>query len=134
VPALRRLQAPDICAGNALRIASLLDLAGTKASVVQVRGEAKDYSAADLMKAIPLNSETEAIARRVVWFEPPERAMARRWIMRRPASLILAPGRTGTQKWAAGCRQRCRRDASVPFDTILQPPYLVPASGVYPKG
>jgi hypothetical protein len=42
VPALHRLEEPDI-AGNGLRIASLLDLAGTKAFVVQVRGEAKDY-------------------------------------------------------------------------------------------
>jgi Nucleotidyl transferase AbiEii toxin, Type IV TA system len=42
VPALQRLERPDTAA-NGLRIASLLDLAGTKASVVQVRGEAKDY-------------------------------------------------------------------------------------------
>jgi Nucleotidyl transferase AbiEii toxin, Type IV TA system len=42
VPALQRLEPPDTAA-NGLRVASLLDLAGTKASVVQVRGEAKDY-------------------------------------------------------------------------------------------
>jgi hypothetical protein len=28
------------------------------------------------MKAIPLNDETAAVARRVVWFEPPEKALA----------------------------------------------------------
>ena len=28
------------------------------------------------MKPIPLTSETEAIARRVIWFEPPEKALA----------------------------------------------------------
>lgn len=28
------------------------------------------------MKPIPLNSETEAVARRVVWFEPPAQALA----------------------------------------------------------
>jgi hypothetical protein len=28
------------------------------------------------MKSIPLNSETEALARRLVWFEPPEQALA----------------------------------------------------------
>ncbi len=28
------------------------------------------------MKPIPLNSETEAIARRVIWFEEPDRALA----------------------------------------------------------
>jgi Nucleotidyl transferase AbiEii toxin, Type IV TA system len=43
VPALRRLEEPDVIAANGLRIATLLDLAGTKASVVQVRAEAKDY-------------------------------------------------------------------------------------------
>jgi Nucleotidyl transferase AbiEii toxin, Type IV TA system len=42
VPALQRLEQPDTAA-NGLRIASMLDLAGTKASVVQVRAEAKDY-------------------------------------------------------------------------------------------
>jgi hypothetical protein len=43
VPALRRLRPPEIAPDIRLRIASLLDLAGTKASVVQQRAEAKDY-------------------------------------------------------------------------------------------
>jgi hypothetical protein len=43
VPALPRLRPPLVARDNGLRIASLLDLAGTKASVVQVRAEAKDY-------------------------------------------------------------------------------------------
>jgi Nucleotidyl transferase AbiEii toxin, Type IV TA system len=43
VPRLPRLQAPNIAEGNNVRIASLLDLAGTKASMVQMRAEAKDY-------------------------------------------------------------------------------------------
>ena len=43
VPGLRRLLPPLIAPDNGLKIASLLDLAGTKASVVQVRAEAKDY-------------------------------------------------------------------------------------------
>jgi hypothetical protein len=30
----------------------------------------------DGRKAIPINSETEALARRVIWFEPPEDALA----------------------------------------------------------
>lgn len=42
VPALRQLVEPSRAA-NGLAIAGLLDLAGTKASVVQVRPEAKDY-------------------------------------------------------------------------------------------
>lgn len=43
VPKLPRLVSPRLCDDNGLKIASLLDLAGTKASVVQVRPEAKDY-------------------------------------------------------------------------------------------
>jgi hypothetical protein len=52
VPARRRLEEPDVIAGNGLRIASLLNLAGTEATVAQVRGEAKDYLDIDaLMEA-----------------------------------------------------------------------------------
>jgi hypothetical protein len=43
VPGLRRLETPLIAPDNGLQIASLLDLAGMKASVVQMRAEAKDY-------------------------------------------------------------------------------------------
>ena len=43
VPNLRRLSSPVIAGDNGLPVASLLDLAGTKASVVQMRAEAKDY-------------------------------------------------------------------------------------------
>jgi hypothetical protein len=43
VPSLPRLRPPHIASDNGLKIASLLDLAGTKASVLQLRAEAKDY-------------------------------------------------------------------------------------------
>lgn len=43
LPRLRRLRPPLVAPDNGLRIASLLDLAGTKAAVVQQRAEAKDY-------------------------------------------------------------------------------------------
>jgi hypothetical protein len=43
VPGIPRLAPPLIAPGNGLQVASLLDLAGTKASVVQMRAEAKDY-------------------------------------------------------------------------------------------
>lgn len=43
VPNLPRLAPPHLARDNGLQIASLIDLAGTKASVVQVRAEAKDY-------------------------------------------------------------------------------------------
>jgi hypothetical protein len=43
LPGFPRLLPPLIALDNGLQVASLLDLAGTKASVVQVRAEAKDY-------------------------------------------------------------------------------------------
>jgi hypothetical protein len=43
LPGLPRLRSPLICEGNGLQVASLLDLAGMKAAVVQKRAEAKDY-------------------------------------------------------------------------------------------
>jgi hypothetical protein len=42
-PKLKHIEAPFITPDNHLKIASLLDLAGTKASVVQKRAEIKDY-------------------------------------------------------------------------------------------
>ena len=43
VPGFTRLAPPLTAPENGLQVASLLDLAGTKAAVVQVRAEAKDY-------------------------------------------------------------------------------------------
>ncbi|HKT74601.1 MAG TPA: nucleotidyl transferase AbiEii/AbiGii toxin family protein [Steroidobacteraceae bacterium] len=43
LPNLPRLFPPPVAKDNGLAVASLLDLAGTKASVVQMRAEAKDY-------------------------------------------------------------------------------------------
>lgn len=43
VPELPRLAPPHVAKENNLKVASLLDLAGTKASVIQVRAEARDY-------------------------------------------------------------------------------------------
>ncbi|MEO5348491.1 MAG: nucleotidyl transferase AbiEii/AbiGii toxin family protein [Magnetococcus sp. YQC-3] len=43
LPGIRRLQPPLIASDNGLQVAALLDLAGMKASVVQMRAEAKDY-------------------------------------------------------------------------------------------
>lgn len=52
VPNLVRLAPPSVAAENGLKIASLLDLAGTKASVVQVRAESKDYSDLDALMSL----------------------------------------------------------------------------------
>ncbi len=47
VPGLPRLAPPHAAPDNGLQIASLLDLAGTKVNVVQLRAEAKDYQDID---------------------------------------------------------------------------------------
>ena len=49
LPAVPRLRPPSVAPDNGLRVASLLDLAGMKASVVQMRAEAKDYVDIDAM-------------------------------------------------------------------------------------
>jgi hypothetical protein len=49
LPRLVRLRPPHIAASNNLQIASLLDLAGTKAAVVQQRAESKDYRDIDAL-------------------------------------------------------------------------------------
>lgn len=49
LPGIARVRNPHIAPGNGLRIASLLDLAGTKAAVVQQRAEAKDYRDIDAL-------------------------------------------------------------------------------------
>ncbi len=43
LPEIPRLQTPHVAPDSALKVASLLDLAGMKAAVVQQRAEAKDY-------------------------------------------------------------------------------------------
>ena len=43
LPRLARLLPPHVAQDNGLQVASMLDLAGTKAAVVQRRAEAKDY-------------------------------------------------------------------------------------------
>jgi hypothetical protein len=51
VPKLPRLHPPLIADDNGQRIASLLDLAGTKLSVIQMRAEEKDYLDIDAILA-----------------------------------------------------------------------------------
>jgi len=52
VPKLRRLRPPLLAPCTGVKIASLLDLAGTKASVVQLRAEAKDYLDIDALTTL----------------------------------------------------------------------------------
>jgi hypothetical protein len=51
LPEIPQLVPPHQVRGNGVKVASLLDLAGMKASVVQVRAEAKDYIDVDAMIA-----------------------------------------------------------------------------------
>ena len=59
---LRSIQAPDQGPQNSIRIASLLDLAGTKAAVVQQRAHRKDYldMAALITAGVSLSSALSA--------------------------------------------------------------------------
>jgi Nucleotidyl transferase AbiEii toxin, Type IV TA system len=52
LPWLSKLSPPLIAPDNGLQVASLIDLAGTKASVVQQRAEAKDYLDIDALLTI----------------------------------------------------------------------------------
>jgi len=72
-PTLRQLRAPTIESGTAVRLASLLDLAGTKASVVQQRAEAKDYVDIDALLRSGLSLPMALAAARGIFgprFEP----------------------------------------------------------------
>jgi hypothetical protein len=62
VPELPRLAAPRIATDNGLQIASLIDLAGTKASVVQMRAEARDYIDIDALIRLPGMNLSAALA------------------------------------------------------------------------
>lgn len=72
-PNLRQLRAPTTGPGTAVRLASLLDLAGTKASVVQQRAEAKDYVDIDALLRSGLSLSLALAAARAIFgtrFEP----------------------------------------------------------------
>jgi hypothetical protein len=51
LPHLARILGPAVAEDNGLKIASLLDIAGTKAAVVQQRAQAKDYLDIDALIA-----------------------------------------------------------------------------------
>lgn len=64
VPRLKRVAEPDLVADPGVRVASLADLAGTKAAVVQRRAEAKDDVDLDALIAngVPLATALAAAA------------------------------------------------------------------------
>ncbi|HXE03855.1 MAG TPA: nucleotidyl transferase AbiEii/AbiGii toxin family protein [Methyloceanibacter sp.] len=68
LPALRRLAPALISPDNGIKIASLLDLAGMKVSVVQARAEAKDYLDLDaLMTRAGIDLPTALAAGREIY-------------------------------------------------------------------
>lgn len=62
VPELQRLAAPLVVKENGVQIASLLDLAGTKASVIQVRAQARDYVDMDALMTLGRVGLSSALA------------------------------------------------------------------------
>ena len=62
VPELPRLEPPLVVKDNGLQVASLLDLAGTKASVIQVRAQARDYIDMDALITLGKVSLSTALA------------------------------------------------------------------------
>lgn len=70
VPRLKKIEPPLIASDNGLRVASLLDLAGTKVAVVQQRAEAKDYIDIDAMNNSRLIDLPMALAAAQVIYGP----------------------------------------------------------------
>lgn len=62
VPRLGQVSEPDIVEGTTLRIASALDLAGTKVSVIQKRAEMKDYIDVDALLSAGITLPTALAA------------------------------------------------------------------------
>jgi hypothetical protein len=68
VPHLARIRPPHVAEGNGLKVASLLDIAGTKAAVVQQRAQAKDYVDIDALVSIGgIDLATQLAAARAVY-------------------------------------------------------------------
>jgi len=62
VPKIKQVRVPHVAPDNRLKIASLLDLAGTKASVIQLRAEPKDYIDIDALMRLGKVSLPQALA------------------------------------------------------------------------
>lgn len=67
VPRLRVVYPPLLCSDNNLKVASLVDLAGMKASVVQRRSEAKDYLDIDALLQAGVNLPTALAAATAIY-------------------------------------------------------------------
>ena len=67
LPYFRSIAAPCTATDNHLKIASLIDLAGTKAAVVQQRPEAKDYIDLDAIMRVGIGLPTALAAARFIY-------------------------------------------------------------------
>ena len=67
VPEIPRLSRPHEAPDIRLKVASLIDLAGTKASVVQVRAEARDYIDIDALMTAGIDLPTALAAARAIY-------------------------------------------------------------------
>jgi hypothetical protein len=67
LPRLKRVAEPDLLAEPAVRIAALIDLAGTKAAVVQRRAAAKDYLDLDALIASGIGLPTALAAAKTIY-------------------------------------------------------------------
>ncbi len=70
VPRIGRVQEPLIAADIDLKIASLIDLAGMKANVVQLRSEAKDYMDIAALIESGIDLSTALAAGRIIYGAP----------------------------------------------------------------
>lgn len=67
LPRLRRIRPPLRAGSGGVRVASLLDLAGTKVAVVQQRAEAKDYIDIDALLSFGVDLLTALAAARMIY-------------------------------------------------------------------
>jgi hypothetical protein len=69
IPRAGQVRAPAMAAGNNLKLASLVDLAGMKAATVQRRAEAKDYIDIDALLRADIDLPTALSSARVIYGE-----------------------------------------------------------------
>jgi hypothetical protein len=67
VPLIRRVAMPLTAEDNRLKVASLIDLAGMKAAVVQQRAQAKDYVDLDAMMGAGISLSTALAAAKAIY-------------------------------------------------------------------
>lgn len=69
LPGLKRIEEPGVASDNDVKVASLIDLAGMKAAVVQERAEAKDYLDLDALMQHGIGLATALAAAAAIYGE-----------------------------------------------------------------